>query len=100
MGILQKWWDINTDILHAVTGVPTASQKRDQASMVSNQVKAYKQQTELSNQVVMQAKQQQNTDRRRMSEKIVASMRRMRSSPSTFGQEQQQSGDLATTLGG
>lgn len=97
MGILQKWWDINTDILHAISGVPTAAQKREQSALVSNQMKAYKQQTEISNQAVMQAKEQQNADRRRMSEKVVASMRRMRSSPSVMNE--QQPGELPTTLG-
>jgi hypothetical protein len=97
MGIFQKWWDINTDILHGITGVPTAAEKRDRAALVAGQMDAYKQQTEIAQKATDAAREQQTAEKRRMNEKQVASMRR-HFSPAGFLDSSQPS-DLKTTLG-
>lgn len=96
MSLFKKWldplkgWDHFTDFLHSVTGVPTAEQKRNTARMVSDQMNAYKKQTELADSMIEQKRQEQLMSRRRLDEKMVKSVR------SRFGSSGDSDGFLGT----
>lgn len=79
MGIFSKVWDLTTDVLHAVSGVPTADEKRNAARMVSDQINAYKQQTQLADEMISQKRDQELAEKRRLDEKFVSSIRARRS---------------------
>lgn len=97
MGIFDKVWDITTDVLHSVTGLPTADQKRNAARMVTDQMNAYKKQTELAQSVTEQARQERLMNKRRLDEKQVAAIRG-RFAPSGF-LGQSDPGSFPDTLG-
>lgn len=60
---------------HAVTGAPTAAEKRSQANMVNEQIKAYKDQTALSQQQLDETRAQKDVVRRQINEKQIRSLR-------------------------
>lgn len=64
-----------SDAYHGITGTPTAEQKRDTANMMNEQIKAYKDQTELSRQALADAKTQRENEKRRVEEKQIRSIR-------------------------
>lgn len=67
--------DMETDLVHKVTGTPTAAEKRDSARMVNDQIKAYKEQTEITRQGIAEAKAQRDIERRRVEEKQIRGLR-------------------------
>lgn len=82
MGLLQKFldpWGIASTTYHAVTGTPTADEKRNAARAVSEQVDAYKKQTELSQEMIAEKKDQEQVEKRRLDDKFVSSIRNRRS---------------------
>jgi len=97
MGFFDKVWDKATDFLHGVTGMPTADDKRNASRMVSDQMNAYKKQTEVAEQVVAQKRQEGLANRRRMDEKQVNAVRsRLGGGGSFMGSG---TSDLPDTLG-
>jgi len=63
-------------VYHSATGVPTASEKRDQASAVRDQINAYKEQTSIASKQVEEARQSKDVEKRRIEEKQIRSLRR------------------------
>lgn len=90
--------DKTTDVFHAVTGTPTAAEKRANANMIGAQLNAYKEQTEIAKQATDTARQQQLVEKRRINEKQIASMRR-HFQPSGSGFLNSESDNLPNTLG-
>ena len=76
MGVLGEIWDVATDIGHAVTGIPTADQKRQSQQMMNDQVKAYKEQTEITRNEIARKKGEEVAEKRRIEEKQIRSLRR------------------------
>lgn len=66
---------ISSDVYHAVTGAPTASEKRGQARLMNEQIQAYKDQTALQTKAFNEAKQQREIEKRRVEEKQIRGMR-------------------------
>lgn len=88
MGIFSKIWDVATDIGHAVTGIPTADDKRNQAKMVRDQVEAYKKQTELTRSELARTQAEKATERRRVQEKQIRALRGSYRSPNIIDSAQ------------
>lgn len=76
MGVLDDIWDAVTDFGHAVTGIPTAEEKRNQQRMIQEQIDAYKEQTEITRQELARKKDEEATEKRRIEEKQIRSLRR------------------------
>ena len=74
-GLLGKIWDKTTDALHAVTGMPTADEKRNQQRMITDQIQAYKDQTELSRKAIDETRAQKDIEKRKINEKQIRSLR-------------------------
>jgi hypothetical protein len=64
-----------SDAYHAVTGTPTASDKRDAAALANAQIQAYKDATDLTRQGIEEARKQRETERRRIEEKQIRGLR-------------------------
>jgi len=62
-------------VQHAL-GIPDASEKRRQNQLITDQVDAYKKQTEIAQSEIAQKRDEQNVERRRIDEKTIKSLRR------------------------
>ena len=60
MGLLGKVLDKATDLAHYVTGIPTSDEKRNQQKMMNDQIKAYKEQTEITKKELANKKESEN----------------------------------------
>lgn len=67
---------IGSDVYHAVTGAPTAKEKRNQASMVAEQVQAYRDTTKLAADEIERKRGEMSSEKRRMDEKQIRGLRR------------------------
>ena len=76
MGILHKIWDVGTDVAHAVTGIPTADQRRNDQKAMNDQIKAYREQTEITKQEIARKKGEELAEKRRIEEKQIRGLRR------------------------
>lgn len=76
MGLLSDVWDTVTDIGHAVTGIPTAEDRRNAKNAIRDQVDAMRRQTEIAEEQLRAMKDQKDAEKRRMNEKQVRSLRR------------------------
>lgn len=110
MGLLEKVLDpfgVGAAAAHAA-GVKTGEQKRAEANAVNEQIKAYKDQTELTRNEINRKKDEENVQKRRIEEKQIRSLRRNYSSrglmnaspPSSLGNPSSGSPDMNTKLGG
>lgn len=98
---IDKVWDVATDIAHAVTGIPTAQQVRAQNTLVNDQIKAYREQTEITKGELARVKGEEDAQKRRIEEKQIRSLRRNYRVGSllTAGQEGGNE-DMTSKLGG
>jgi hypothetical protein len=76
MGFFSDAWDTVTDIGHAVTGIPTADEKRNAQKLIRDQVNAYKEMSEISKQEIASKKNELAVEKRRVDEKQIRSLRR------------------------
>ena len=67
--------DIDLDIFHRASGVPTADEKRNQQYAINDQVKAYKDQTALTEKQINDAKASQDVVKRQINEKQIRQLR-------------------------
>lgn len=95
--------DFATDIYHKVTGIPTEDEKRNQQRMISDQIKAYQEQTELTRQELNTKREEVAAEKRRVNEKQIRALRRNYSGAGMGGflgsQPSDQSG-MSSKLGG
>jgi len=97
MGLWSKIKDVGTDILHAVTGIPTADERRNAQRAMNDQLKAYRDQTELTRNEINRKQGEQIAEKRRIEEKQIRSLRRNYRAPGFLGQGQS---DMSSKLGG
>lgn len=69
-------WDKATDVAHAVTGIPTADEKRNQQKAVNDQIKAYREQTAITKAEIDRKRGEEAVEKRRIQEKQIRSLRR------------------------
>ena len=96
LGLLE---DKATDLYHSVTGTPTADQKRHMEKDIANQVKAYKEQSELTRKEIERKRGEELAEKRRVEEKQIRGLRRNYRSSGILGSQQAQQ-DQSTKLGG
>lgn len=102
MGILGKVWDKTTDVLHKVTGIQTADERRNAQRLMSDQVKAYKEQTAITRAEVDRKRNEEVAEKRRIEEKQIRSLRRnyRGSSSGLLGSAPTTEPDMNSKLGG
>jgi len=100
-GAAKPLSDKVTDVAQHTLGIPDAAERRNQAAMMNDQVKAYKEQSELTRTELNKAKDAQNVEQRRIQEKQIRTLRRNYRPAGILGQGQQSSqADVSTKLGG
>ena len=67
--------ELASDVYHKATGAPTAAEKRDQANMMNEQIRAYREQTELAKKQMDDARAAKDVEKRRINEKQIRSLR-------------------------
>lgn len=92
-------WDTITDFAHDVTGIPTAKQRREQANMMADQIRAYREQTELTKKEIARKRSEEAAERRRINEKQIRSLRRNYRASSFLGSDQSSDQGMESTLG-
>ena len=100
-----KWAeDEGGSIFNKITGRPSAAQTRASQQQITDQVKAYQDQTALEKQQLDEARASQDVEKRRIQEKQIRSMRRNYSAPNSgsglLGQGQPAASDINNQLGG
>lgn len=78
MGIFGKVWDVTTDVLHGVTGIPTAEEKRNARRLMNDQIDAYKKQTALAESEMKRIREEKMNAKKRLEEKQIRQLRRGR----------------------
>jgi len=76
---MSRWYDpfgVASSTYHAVTGAPTAQEKRAQANAVNAQVNAYKEQTRMAQEEINAKRGEMAVEKRRVQEKQIRSLRR------------------------
>lgn len=100
-GIVKPITDKLVDVGQKAFGIPDAAEKRKQAAMMNEQVKAYKDQTELTRQELNKTKDAQNVEQRRIQEKQIRSLRRSYRPAGILGTGQGTGqADMSAKLGG
>ena len=100
MSIWGNIWDKVTDFAHNVTGIQTEDQKRNAQKMINDQVKAYKEQSEITKNELSRVKNEEATEKRRINEKQIRALRRNYRSAGLLGQGQPGATDMNSKLGG
>jgi len=100
MGFFHDVWDKATDILHGISGMPTADDKRNQQKMINDQIKAYKDQTDITRQELNSKRDQVASEKRRVEEKQIRSLRRNYRAPGFLGGGESAQPDMTSKLGG
>jgi hypothetical protein len=100
MSIWDKIWDKATDFGHYVTGIPTADERRNQQKMMNDQVKFYKEQSEISKKEIATKKNEEVAQKRRIEEKQIRSLRRNYRAQGFLGGQASSQPDMNQKLGG
>ena len=89
------------DLGQKVFGIPDASEKRKQASMMNDQIKAYKDQSELTRNELNATRGAQDVEKRRIQEKQIRTLRRNYRPAGILGAGNTSSeADVSSKLGG
>lgn len=75
-GIFTKIWDKVTDIGHAVTGIPTAEERRAAMTGLKDQANFQREQMQLARNETERLRGEADAEKRRINEKQIRSMRR------------------------
>jgi len=67
--------DKANDLFHKVTGVPTSDERRNQQSMMNEQLNAQRESTKLQEDEIRTAQASQDAEKRRIQEKQIRGMR-------------------------
>lgn len=100
MSFFGKVLDKATDIAHQVTGIPTADEKRNQQRALADQIKAYRDQTEIAKGELATKKSEEIAQKRRVEEKQIRTLRRNYRAQSFLGGLTSGQPDMTSTLGG
>lgn len=83
-------------LFNTITGRPSAEQKRAMSNQINDQIRAYKEQTELSRQQLSKTRAEEAAQKRIIQEKQIRSIRRNYRSPGLIGAVQGNLGDSAS----
>ena len=86
-------------IYHAATGTMNAQEQREQANLVNEQMKAYRDQTEITRAEINRVQGEQKVEKRRIEEKQIRSLRNNYRSSGLMSYAQNQPGAVDTKLG-
>jgi hypothetical protein len=67
--------DSLSHLWHGITGTPTSAEKRDQKSMIKEQIDAYKKQTEIAEKQIAETRAEKDIQKRKVNEKQIRSLR-------------------------
>jgi hypothetical protein len=96
MSFIGGIWSGIKDTFKHLTGQPTDAERR----AMNQQMKDYKNQTELTRQELARVKDQQIAEKRRIEEKQIRALRRNYSSQGFLGGSQSSQSDMSPKLGG
>ncbi len=100
-GILTKSWDISTTLYHKATGIPTEKEKRRERHQINDQIRAYKEQSNLAREQLNEVRAQKEAEKRRVNEKQIRALRgTYRSRGLLGGQVTPTEEGMSTKLGG
>jgi chromosome condensin MukBEF MukE localization factor len=97
---LKKVEDVASDVYHSATGTPTADERRFQQKMIREQVKAYKDQTELAKEEIARKRGEQDVEKRKINEKQIRSLRRTTRTHGILNATENPQNDMSSKLGG
>lgn len=91
-----------TDVAGKALGIPTADERRKSQQMINEQIKAYKDQTEITRQEINRKKGEEAVEKRRVEEKQIRALRRnyRSSGRGMLGSSGSAEQDMTTKLGG
>jgi len=92
--------DKATDVFHKVTGTPTEDEKRGQQKLLNDQVKAYREQSELTKSEIALKRGAEVAEKRRVEEKQIRSLRRNYRGSGLMGGGVTGTTDMNNKLGG
>ena len=94
-------WDIGSTTFHAITGTPNADEKRNQQYEMNDQIRAYKEQTDLSMKALEEKKNEADVEKRKINEKQIRALRSNFRAPSGFlnNQMPKTTNDTSAALG-
>jgi len=95
-----RLWDKATDLGHELTGIPTADERRNQAKDVSDQVNAYKAQTELTRNELAAKANEVDAAKRQVEEKQIRALRGNYRGQSLLGDQSNNQNGMSDKLGG
>lgn len=102
-GALGKIGDWVGTAWHAITGTPSEDEKRNQRYLVNNQIKAYKEQTDLAMKEIQEKQAERQAEKRKVNEKQIRALRGSYRPPGGFLNNQAPSlgtsGGLSNKLG-
>ncbi len=75
MSIFDVLDRISGSVYHKITGTMNEDEKRNQQYAINDQIKAYKEATELSRQEISKVQDEQNVQKRMINEKQIRSLR-------------------------
>ena len=99
-GGLASATDVASDLYHSVTGTPTADEKRNTQKAMNDQIKAYRDQTELTRNELNRVANETQIEKRRVQEKQIRSLRGQYRAKSLLGGSSAGQDDLSNKLGG
>jgi hypothetical protein len=87
-------------LFNKLTGRPSSAEKRQQAAMMNDQIKAYKDQTELTRQEIASKRNEENVEKRRVQEKQIRALRRSSRGGGFLGTQSTSQPGMNDKLGG
>lgn len=90
---MSRWydpWGLASDTYHAVTGQPTAKEKRSVMNDMNRQMDEYRKARELTEQQINMARDEKSANKRRIEEKQIRGLRNNYRSPGGFLNNQKQ----------
>lgn len=99
---MGTWYDPLgiTDKASEIVGLPTADEKRHKQKEVNDQIKAYKEQTELTRKEIEAKRGEAAAEKRRVDQKQIRQLRRNYGTGTLLGSSTPASPDMNNKLGG
>lgn len=88
------------DIAKGLFGLPTSAEKEAQARMMNEQIRSYREQTELTRRELAAKRDETAAQKRRINEKQIRSLRRTTRAQGLLGASQSNEADISSKLGG
>lgn len=98
-GLVQTVGD-TIDVVKGLVGLPTKSDQEDQKRMMNEQIRSYREQTELTRQELARKKDETSAQKRRIEEKQIRSLRRNYRPQKLLGSSTSGDEGMSNKLGG